>query len=62
VGVLADLPPGDRDVLTLVVWGELSHEETAAALGIPPGTVGSRLHRVRRKLRAALDDVDPKER
>jgi RNA polymerase sigma-70 factor (ECF subfamily) len=55
VGVLATLPPGDRDVLTLVVWGELSHEETAAALGIPAGTVGSRLFRVRQKLRAALD-------
>jgi RNA polymerase sigma factor (sigma-70 family) len=60
VAALAELSPGDRDALLLVVWGELSHEETAEALGIPAGTVGSRLHRARRRLRAALDDFDPK--
>ncbi|MET8150824.1 RNA polymerase sigma factor [Actinoplanes sp. NPDC049668] len=59
VAALAGLPARDRDALLLVVWGELSHEETAAALGVPVGTVGSRLHRARRKIRAALDDVDP---
>ncbi|WP_433790049.1 RNA polymerase sigma factor [Actinoplanes sp. CA-252034] len=59
VAALAELSAGDRDALLLVVWGELSHEETAAALDIPVGTVGSRLHRARRKIRAALDDVDP---
>ncbi|WP_117209127.1 RNA polymerase sigma factor [Allorhizocola rhizosphaerae] len=59
VAALADLSRGDRDALLLVVWGELSHEETAEALGIPVGTVGSRLHRARRRLRAALDDFNP---
>ncbi len=59
VAALADLSSGDRDALLLVVWGELSHEETAGALGIPAGTVGSRLYRARRRLRAALDDFDP---
>ncbi|MEV4276133.1 RNA polymerase sigma factor [Actinoplanes xinjiangensis] len=59
VAALAGLPERDRDALLLVVWGELSHEETAAALGIPVGTVGSRLHRARRRIRAALDDVHP---
>jgi hypothetical protein len=29
----------DRDALLLVVWGELSHEEAATALGVPIGTV-----------------------
>jgi RNA polymerase sigma-70 factor (ECF subfamily) len=61
VSALADLPPGDRDVLLLVVWGLLSHDEVACALGIPVGTVGSRLHRARKRLRAALND-NPMER
>ena len=62
VAALADLRPGDRDVVLLVVWGELSHEEVASALGVPVGTVGSRLHRARKRLRAALDNTNPIER
>ncbi|WP_203989341.1 RNA polymerase sigma factor [Sphaerisporangium rufum] len=54
LGRLAD---GDRDVLLLVAYGDLGYEEIAQALDIPTGTVGSRLNRVRRKLRAALDDI-----
>lgn len=50
-GALAKLPRGDREVLLLVALGGLSHAEVAVALGIPYGTVGSRLNRVRRKLR-----------
>jgi RNA polymerase sigma factor (sigma-70 family) len=61
VAALADLSPPDRDVLLLVVWGELAHDEVASALGIPVGTVGSRLHRARKRLRAALPD-NPNER
>jgi len=53
---LAELSQGDRDVLLLVALGDLSHAEVAQALGIPYGTVGSRLNRVRRKLRARLAD------
>lgn len=56
---LRALPDGDRDVLLLSALGELSHEEVAQALDIPYGTVGSRLSRVRRKLRAALGGVNP---
>jgi RNA polymerase sigma-70 factor (ECF subfamily) len=59
LAAVADLAERDRDVLLLVVWGELSHEEVAAALAVPVGTVGSRLHRARRHLRAALSDVNP---
>lgn len=59
VAALAALSVPDRDALLLVVWGGLSHEETAAALGVPVGTVGSRLHRARRQIRAALGDADP---
>lgn len=50
-GALAALPRGDREVLLLVALGGLSHADVAAALGIPYGTVGSRLNRVRKKLR-----------
>jgi RNA polymerase sigma factor (sigma-70 family) len=50
-GALATLPRGDREVLLLVALGGLSHADVAAALGIPYGTVGSRLNRVRKKLR-----------
>ena len=53
---LADLPDADRDVLLLVALADLSYGETARALGIPEGTVASRLNRARRKLREALDD------
>jgi DNA-directed RNA polymerase specialized sigma24 family protein len=53
------LRAGDRDVLLLVSLSDLSYDEVAAALAIPLGTVGSRLNRVRRKVRAALRDIDP---
>jgi RNA polymerase sigma factor (sigma-70 family) len=56
---VAGLFEGDREVLLLVALGELSHAEVAAALGIPYGTVGSRLNRARRKLRAVLDAAEP---
>jgi DNA-directed RNA polymerase specialized sigma24 family protein len=49
----------DREVVLLVALGGLSHAEVAAALGIPYGTVGSRLSRARRKLRAALGETGP---
>ncbi|NYH51736.1 RNA polymerase sigma-70 factor (ECF subfamily) [Nocardiopsis arvandica] len=51
---LARLSKGDRDTLLLVAWGELTYEETALVLGVPVGTVRSRLHRARKRVRAAL--------
>lgn len=56
---LADLPSRDRDVLLLIAWGGLSYEETAHAIGIPVGTVRSRLNRARRKVSSALGGDDP---
>ncbi|MBE1497137.1 RNA polymerase sigma-70 factor (ECF subfamily) [Amycolatopsis lexingtonensis] len=53
-GALAGLARGDRDVLLLIAWEGLAYEEVAAALGIPVGTVRSRLNRARRKVRAEL--------
>ena len=56
---LASLAAGDREVLLLIAWAELAYDEVAVALGIPVGTVRSRLHRARRKVRAALGGEDP---
>ena len=56
---LADLNPGDRDVVLLVALAGLSHDEIASALDIPYGTVGSRFNRARKRLRAALGDTNP---
>jgi RNA polymerase sigma factor (sigma-70 family) len=53
---LDDLPAADRDVFLLVCWEGLSYPQTAQALGIPVGTVKSRLSRVRRALRLADPD------
>ncbi|MFI6921817.1 RNA polymerase sigma factor [Nonomuraea spiralis] len=51
---LARLSTGDRDVLLLVACAQLSYDEVAEALGIPQGTVGSRLNRARKKLRKII--------
>lgn len=45
------LPEPERDALVLHVWESLSYEEVADALGVPVGTVRSRLHRARGRLR-----------
>ena len=55
VGELRRLKGEDRDALLLVVWGELSYDEAATALGVPIGTVKSRIARARRALAAAVD-------
>ncbi|MEU7896064.1 RNA polymerase sigma factor [Nonomuraea sp. NPDC049152] len=60
-GAIARLGKGDRDVLLLVALAGLSHEEISTALGIPYGTVGSRLNRARKKLRKALGGTNPME-
>jgi RNA polymerase sigma factor (sigma-70 family) len=55
---LAGLSQEQRDVLLLVASG-LGYEEAALALGVPAGTVSSRLVRARRKVREALGGQDP---
>jgi RNA polymerase sigma factor (sigma-70 family) len=54
VGELLRLPAADRDTLLLVVWGELSYAEAATALGVPIGTIRSRIARARQRLVAAI--------
>jgi RNA polymerase sigma-70 factor (ECF subfamily) len=51
------LPPEQREVLLLVVLEDMSYEQTAGTLGIPIGTVMSRLARAREKLRAMLSGL-----
>ncbi|TDC10423.1 hypothetical protein E1267_04270 [Nonomuraea longispora] len=51
--------PQDREVLLMIAWADLRYEEVARALGIPVGTVRSRLRRARRRTRTALGGVDP---
>lgn len=61
-GALARLPARDRDVLLLTSWAGLTATEVGEALGIPAGTVRSRLHRTRRALReqaeTSVEDTD----
>ncbi|MEV0157869.1 RNA polymerase sigma factor [Micromonospora sp. NPDC050686] len=49
---LERLRPPDRDVLLLCVWQGLTYAEAAVALGVPVGTVRSRLSRARSRLDA----------
>src|SRR5262245_1389456 len=48
---VADLPEEERDALLLYAWEELSYDQIADALGVPVGTVRSRLNRARVRLR-----------
>ncbi|MGL4513618.1 MAG: RNA polymerase sigma factor [Lacipirellulaceae bacterium] len=58
-----DLLPGDmREALLLVVVGELTHQETAEALGTPLGTILSRVSRGRAKLRESLLAIEARHR
>ena len=56
---LARLSSAERGVLLLIAWADLDYSETAQALGIPVGTVRSRLNRARRKVREALSGTNP---
>jgi RNA polymerase sigma-70 factor (ECF subfamily) len=47
---LGALRRGERDVIALCVWSQLDYATAARALGVPVGTVRSRLSRARRKL------------
>lgn len=56
--LLEELPASERDALLLYAWEDLTYGEIAGALGVPTGTVRSRLNRVRQRLRAATDEID----
>ena len=50
LALLDGLPRRERDVFALCAWFELPYEDAAFALGVPVGTVRSRLARARRRL------------
>ena len=52
---LQRLPADQRAVLLLVAMEDMSYEDTARILGIPVGTVMSRLSRARTRLRVLMD-------
>lgn len=51
---LARLSSGEREVVLLYAWAELSYDEIAVALELPVGTIRSRLSRARARLRDEL--------
>jgi RNA polymerase sigma-70 factor (ECF subfamily) len=51
LGLVAQLPRREQDVIALCDWGDLSYEDAATALDIPIGTVRSRVARGRASLR-----------
>lgn len=59
MGAIARLPEDQRTVLLLIAVEDLSYAETAEALGVPLGTIMSRLSRAREKLRRLLDGAGP---
>jgi RNA polymerase sigma-70 factor (ECF subfamily) len=57
--VLRAMPVGDRKVLELVAYAQLSPTEAALALGISPNAARLRLARARKRLRERLPSADP---
>ena len=59
---LEKVPVIFREVLLLCDVEEMSYQEIADTLGVPAGTVMSRLHRARKALRAALEEGPREEK
>lgn len=57
--IMRVLAPEQRSVVVLRHWEQMTTEETAAALGMAPGTVKSTLHRALARLRQELQRRDP---
>ena len=51
---MLELPPEDRELITLRHLDGLSYQELAERLEVPPGTIMSRLHHARKRLRDKL--------
>ncbi len=53
---IASLPDGERAAIAACYYADLTHEEAAAAIGIPLGTVKTHILRAKAKLRARLGE------
>jgi RNA polymerase sigma-70 factor, ECF subfamily len=60
--VFVELPQAQRTVLLLVGVEDFTYEETAGILGVPIGTVMSRLSRGRERLRRYMNEGRPSQR
>ena len=58
---MKNLRRAEQDVIALCVWSGLDYAEAAEALGIPVGTVRSRLSRARRKLQTRKRQAGKRE-
>jgi RNA polymerase sigma-70 factor, ECF subfamily len=54
---LRSLPPRDREVLLLAEWEGLTPAQIAVVVGCRPVTARGRLHRARRRFRAAFEEL-----
>jgi RNA polymerase sigma-70 factor (ECF subfamily) len=59
IATLDELPDEYREAVTLCDVEEMSYEEAAEALGVPVGTIKSRLFRGRKLLRSKLAHLNP---
>ncbi len=57
-GALAELPPEQREVVSLAYLEGLSHSEIAARLALPLGTVKSRMRIAYQKIRQTLETLE----
>lgn len=59
LAAMAQLPATQRAVLALAALDDLPQTEIAVVLGLPSGTVYSRLHQARERMREALERGSP---
>ena len=58
VAAMAELKPGDQEILMLAAWEELSGPEIAAVLGISTSAAEQRLHRAKKRLANVLTEPE----
>lgn len=56
---LHELPPAQREVFVLYHYSQLSYDDIGEALGVPSGTVKSRMNAALTRLRALLAELKP---